>query len=185
MPTLTTTRLTAEQFAEQFADADFCELERGEVIHLMAGGWQHSSISSRVAWLLTDWARRTNAGRVLTNEAGLITARNPDTVRGVDVLYYSFERVPKGREPESFADVPPNLAVEIVGKGQSWQKMTEKAGEYLAIGADRAWIIDPRRQTLHVFRPDEPPQAFGLADTLTDEAVLPGFTCRIAEIFER
>lgn len=148
MSTATSTRLTAEDFERQYADVDFCELERGEVIRLTAGGWRHSWICSKVTWLLTDWARRNNTGRVLTNEAGLITARDPDTLRGVDVMYFSYERVAKGQEPESFPEVPPNLAVEVVGKGQGWKKMTEKAAEYLRMGADRAWIDRPLRHQL-------------------------------------
>jgi Uma2 family endonuclease len=137
-----------------------------------------------VAFLLGNWAREHGLGRVLTGEAGLITGRDPDTVRGVDVLYFSYDRVPKGREPESFAETAPNLAVEIVGKGQGWKKMTEKAAEYLRLGADRAWIIDPRKRTLHVFRPDEPPHEYTEADVIRDDAALPGFSCKVADIFE-
>jgi Uma2 family endonuclease len=184
MSTAIKTRLTAEEFAERFADVDFCELERGEVIRLTAGGWRHSAICFKVAFVLGIWAQQNRLGRVLVNEAGLITGRDPDTVRGVDVLYYSYARVPKGREPQSFADVPPNLAVEVVGKGQGWKKMTEKVGEYLRLGADRAWIIDPSKRTLHVFSPDDPPREYTEADVITDETVLPGFSCKLAEFFQ-
>jgi len=184
VPTLTSTRLTAEQFEQQFADVDFCELERGEVVHLTAGGWRHSAISAKVAMLLGVWAKQSGKGRVLTNEAGVITARDPDTVRGVDVAYFSFDRVPRGREPESFAEVPPNLAVEVIGKGQGWKKMTEKVGEYLRMGVDRAWIIDPLNRTLHVFQPDQPPREYRETDTISDDTMLPGFSCRVGEFFE-
>lgn len=184
MATATKTRLTAEEFERDYADVDFCELERGEVVHLTAGGWRHSSIVTRVTFLLEAWARQSGRGRVLTGEAGLITARSPDTVRGVDVMYFSFERVLRGNEPESFAETAPNLAVEVVGKGQSWKKMTEKAAEYLRLGADRAWIIDPRKRTLHVFRPDEPPREYAEADIIEDDAALPVFSCKVGEFFE-
>lgn len=46
-----------------------------------------------------------------------------------DGEYFSFERVPRGKELKFFAEVAPTLAVEIVGKGQGWKKMTEKAAE--------------------------------------------------------
>ncbi|RJP42042.1 MAG: Uma2 family endonuclease [Phycisphaerales bacterium] len=183
MATATTTRLTAEEFERQFADVDSCELERGEVVRLTAGEWRHSSTCFKVAFLLGDWARTKRTGRVLINEAGLVTSRDPDTVRGVDVAYFSFERVPRGQEPESFVEVPPNLAVEVLGKGQGWKKMAEKVGEYLRIRADRTWIIDPRHRTLHVFSPEDPPRAYAENETVTDEAVLPGFSCRVAEFF--
>lgn len=182
--TATTTLLTAEQFERQYADIGFCELERGEMIQSTAGGWRHSSISFKVGLLLGNWARQHRTGWVLSNGAGVITSRGPDTVRGTDVAYFSFERVPRGKEPESFAGVPPSVAVELVGKGQGWRKMTEKAGEYMRMGVERTWIIDPKTRTLHVFSPDEPPCELGEHDTLTDAAVLPGFSCRVAEFFE-
>lgn len=72
----------------------------------------HSAICFKVAFLLGKWAEANDAGRVLINETGLITSRDPDTVRGLDVVFYSFERVPHGEEPDSFAVVPPNLAVD-------------------------------------------------------------------------
>lgn len=178
-----TSRLRAEEFETRYADVPFCELERGEVVYLTAGGWKHSSISFRVALALGKWAESASTGRVLTNEAGVITSRDPDTVRGIDVAYFSFERVPRGKEPESFAEVAPTLAVEIVGKGQGWKKMTEKAAEYLRMGADRVWIIDPKRNSLHVFTSDQPPREYTENDTIENDPVLPGFACRVAEFF--
>lgn len=178
------TKLTAREFEAQSADVDFCELERGEVVQLTAGGWDHSRICFRIARILGDWAEPGRHGRVLVGEAGIITQNNPDTVRGVDVAYYSYRRLPRGQEPQGFVTVVPTLAVEVVGKGQGWGKMVEKAGEYLAMGADRVWIINPGARTVHVFRPDAEPQRFGEADTLADEAVLPGFSCGVAAIFE-
>jgi len=62
--------------------------------------------------------------------------------------------------------------------------MAEKVGEYLRLGSERAWIIDPRNRTLHVFSPDSPPREYTPADVLTDETVLPGFSCKVSEVFE-
>ncbi len=178
-----TARLSAEEFESRFADTPFCELERGEVIQLTVGGWRHSALCARIAWLLGDWAQRGGAGRVLTGEAGVITARDPDTVRGMDVAYFSFERVPRGQEPESFAEVAPTLAVEVIGKGQGWKKMTEKAAEYLRMGADRVWIIDPKRKSLHVFTSDQPPREYGVGETIEKDTALPGLVLAVTGIF--
>lgn len=181
---LTVTRLTAEEFEREYADADFCELERGEVVRWTAGGWGHSRIGARIAHFLSVWAEAARHGRVLIGEAGLITQREPDTVRGVDVAYFSFERLPTGAEPDGFVTVPPNLAVEIVGKGQGWGKMVEKAGEYLRMGVDRVWIVNSKTRTVHIYCADSDPQRLGEADTLSDPAFLPGFTCKVSAIFQ-
>lgn len=184
MATAIATRLTAEEFEKRYVDVPFCELERGEVIYLTAGGWKHSRISLKVAFLLERWAEKTKRGRVLINDAGLITERDPDTVRGVDVMYFSFQRVPEGKEPEGFAETPPELAVEVVGKKQGWKKMVGKAAEYMAMGAARVWIVDPKARTLHVFAEDEEPKKYDINSTIRDEAILPGFSCKVSEFFK-
>lgn len=39
--------------------------------------------------------------------------------------------------------------------------MTEKAAEYLTMGVDRVWIVDPEKQRVCVLRADIEPQSFG------------------------
>ncbi len=60
--------------------------------------------------------------------------------------------------------------------------MTEKAAEYLRIGADRVWVVDPKRNTLHVFTADQPPREYGENDTIENDPALPGFACRVGEL---
>ena len=120
---------------------------------------------------------------MLSGEAGLLTESEPDTVRGMDVAFVSYKRLPKGRESMSFSKVPPELAVEIVGQKQGWPEMLRKAGEYLHVGVDRVWIIDPATRRLHVIRPDHEPQILEESALVQDAAILPGFRCRVRDFF--
>jgi Uma2 family endonuclease len=176
--------LTAARFAKEYEDVPLCELERGEVVFLTAAGWDHSRIVTQIACALARWASRTRLGRVLTGEAGLVTQHDPDTVRGIDVVFISYKRVPRGKGPSGFLRTPPELAVEVVGKGQGWTKMLEKASEYLELGVDRVWIVDPGARTVNVFRPDGDPLRLTTRETIRDRAILPGFSCRVAAFFE-
>src|SRR5205085_2577926 len=113
----------------------------------------------------------------------IITQRRPDSVRGADVAYYSFKRLPRGKRPSGFFSVAPDLAVEVIGIGKGWDAALKKASEYLSAGAVRVWILDPRGRTLHVLSSDAPPRQLTHRDTIRDAAVLPGFSCRVAEFF--
>lgn len=178
-----TTLLTAEEFERQYADVPFCELVRGEVIELTAGGLRHSRITGRAYFLLESWARALKLGRAYTGDTGLIVDRDPDTVRGADVAYFSFQRLPAEREPVGFSVIPAELVVEVVGKGQGWNEMVEKTGEYLRMGVDRVWLLDSESETLHIYGGNaRPTELAGDAD-VRDEAILPGFTCRVSEFF--
>ena len=179
-----TTLLTAEEFEARYADGPPCELVRGEVVELMAGGLRHSRITGRAYYLLETWAKQTRQGRTYTGEAGLITGRGPETVRGAGVAYFSVPRLPAGREPTGFSKVAPELVVEVVGKGQGWDAMVEKTAEYLAMGVNRVWVLDPEAETLHVFGGDAAPVELQGDDTVREEGILPGFTCRVAQFFQ-
>jgi len=177
------TRISAAEFGRTAARRGPCELIRGEVVALSPGSFSHSAISANVAILLGTWARKKRSGRVLTNEAGIVTERKPDTVRGADVAYFSFKRLPRSETPAGFAITAPELVVEIVGKGQGWRQMVEKAAEYLRMGVGCVWVLDPKTKRLHVFRPDDEPQILEAAATASDAKLLPGFRCRVRDFF--
>ncbi len=178
------TPLSAKVFEKLAADLGPAELERGEVIALSPGGMFHSGLSARVSGLLYQWSQKYRTGQVFTNEAGVVTQRKPDTVRGIDVAYYSFDRLPADETPYGFTDIPPNLAVEIVGKGQGWNKMLEKAGEYLRMGVDLVWIIDPKKRRVCILRSEQEPETLDESGVLADPHVLPRFRCRIADLLQ-
>ncbi len=179
----TRTLMTAEKFEMICDQLGSCDLVRGEVVQLTPAGYQHARITVRATMLLEQWARQTNLGRVLAGEAGMLVESDPDTVRGADVAYISYQRLPKGAEPTGFCATPPELVVEVVGKGQGWREMVEKAGEYLRMGVDRVWIVDPTSQRVHVLRGDAEPTAFSTDQNLSDETTLPGFSCKVSDFF--
>lgn len=179
IPTLT----TAQEFETICRRLGPCELVRGEVVQLSPGGLDHSFSTANVAILLGQWCRANKCGRVLTNEAGIIVDVGPDTVRGADVAYISYSRLPKGSHDAGFLTVPPELVVEIIGKGQGWRDMVEKAGEYLRMGVDRVWILDPDTERVHVFRSDAEPVIVDRDGRIEDADILPGFSIAVSEFF--
>lgn len=79
----------------------------------------------------------------------------------------SAARLPPDRIPEQFISGPPDLAVEILSPGDRWSEVEEKVADYLAAGARRVWLVDPRAD----------------ADILEGEDVVPGFALPLAELF--
>lgn len=176
--------LTYREFVRVTNPDDSCELVRGEVIEMSPGGLDHGRSSARIVFALDAWARSSKLGRTFTNEVGLITERNPDSVRGADVVYYSYERLPRVPEHRTFSAVPPNLVVEVIGRGQSWAMLVEKGAEYLRMGVDRVWLVDADHRTVHVLSKDEPPREYTHDATISDPTVLPEFHAQVSEFFQ-
>jgi Uma2 family endonuclease len=116
---------TVEEFETLSGRIGPCELLQGEVVQLSPGGFRHNDITSNIHGLLWQWAKRGKTGRALTNETGIVVESDPDTVRGADVLFISFTRLPRGETFSGFLTTPPELVAEVIGKGQGWADMVE------------------------------------------------------------
>ncbi len=175
--------ITAEQFVEMTFDAPV-ELVRGEIIEMARPGLRHGTVCSNVHHPVKSWSRSTNLGIVATNDTGVVTERNPDTVRGPDLLYISRERLPGGVVTSGILEIAPDLAIEVLSPSDVWKDVLEKISEYFAAGGRAVWVVDPEDKTVHVFRPDAKPRKLSGVDVLESRDVLPGFSCQVAQFFE-
>ena len=175
--------ITAEQFVEMTFDAPV-ELVRGEILEMARPGMRHGVVCGNAYDPLKAWSRSTQRGLVAINDTGVITERDPDTVRGPDVLYISRERLPLGEVPTTILSVAPDLAVEVFSPHDVWKDILEKVTEYFEAGVREVWVVDPEDRAVHVFRPDSKPRKLTGADILESPDVLPGFSCQVAKFFE-
>jgi Uma2 family endonuclease len=173
--------ITAEEFAH-FPDLGSCELLEGRIVHLSPAQPFHGLVEVRLSSRLFIYADTTGRGHVLGGEVGLWARRNPDTVRGADLLFISRERYAR-RNPRGFLDVPPELVVEVLSPDDRYGEVMEKLQEYLALGVDLVWIVDPERRYVLAYRSMLEVERFGEGDVLADDEILPGFSLPVAELF--
>src|SRR5262245_16577918 len=126
--------LTAEEFmAADLGEGTF-ELVRGEVIEVPPPMPEHGAVCGNVSGVLWDYGRRSGYGYVLSNDAAVLTERDPDTVRGADVAFYSHARWPRSDVGKTLPPVPPDLAVEVYSPSNRRGAMSRKVTEYLVAG---------------------------------------------------
>lgn len=174
--------LTAEELW-QHGPSTPGELIRGTFVDMPPTGHPHGSIEANVAGELRAFVRRRRLGKVMTGEIGIITQRDPDTVRGADVAYVSKERLARAKS-DGYLDVAPDLVVEVVSPNDRWTDINEKVDEYLACGVRAVWIIDPRTERITCYRPSSALRIYGKDDALTEPDLLPGFSVPVRELFE-
>ncbi len=186
MATVSTPKMTAEEFYDwanrpENADKMF-ELDRGEVVEMPPPGELHGTICAWVASLLWQFAVRRGRGRVTSNDTGLVVNRDPDTVRGVDVMFFDASAPLSGVEAGYPRSIPA-VAVEVLSPTDRWGQVQLRVKQYLAFGVPLVWVIDPMDFTVTVFRPGEMQRVLEESDELTGNGVLPDFTCRVADLF--
>ncbi|MGO9918171.1 MAG: Uma2 family endonuclease, partial [Isosphaeraceae bacterium] len=115
MATVTTTRpMTAEEFmAADLGEGNF-ELVRGEVVEVPPAMPEHGRLCGDASYVLETYGRQSGRGFALSNDSAVLTERDPDTVRGAGVCFYSHARWPRSEVGTHLPPVPPDVAVEVV-----------------------------------------------------------------------
>lgn len=182
MATIATKPITVDEF-EQMMFEHPVDLVKGEILEMPPAGSQHGRMALNVGFLLESWCRAGNHGLVMGNDAAIVVAFNPDTVRGADISFLGRARVPKDGLPEGALRIPPDLVVEVQSPFDRPNDVTDKVSEYLAAGVREVWVVNGTHRHVDVYRPDGGPKRFTNADTISSADVLPGFSCPVAEIF--
>lgn len=176
--------ITAEQFATRPDPGYPEELVRGRIVRMTPPGTRHGQICLRMACFLGKYTDEFDLGQAVCNDSGIITQRDPDSVRGADLSYYSYNRIPKGQMPVSYPAVAPELVVEVRSPSDRWTKVLVKVGEYLEAGVGAVCVLDDASRTAQIYEADQPVRILNEADELTFPGLLPGFAVAVRRFFE-
>ena len=177
--------LTAEQFAQRPDPGYPEELVRGKIVPMPMPKPRHGQICGRAYRLFDTYIDTRDLGHLLPNDTGVITERGPDTVRGADISFYGYTRVPKGPLPDRYLDTPPDLVLEVLSPSDRWPNVLAKVAEYLDAGTTVVIVLDDDRRLAHLYRADTAPSIFGAEDELTIPDLFgDDFRIKVARFFE-
>ena len=174
--------ITGEELA-RMGNIGRCELVEGKIMPMSPTGYEHGEIENAVGAELRAFVRPRKLGKVLVGEVGIYVRRGPDTVRGADAIFISHERYTQ-KQSDSYLDVAPVLVVEILSPNDTWAEVMQKLREYFGIGVRLIWIIDSTARTVFAYRSITDVREFTEQDDLSGDDVLPGFTMKVANLFE-
>ena len=174
--------ITGEELLEM-GDIGPCELIEGRIVPMAPTGDEHGSYESNFDYLLRSFVEPRKLGKIRVGEVGIYIRRNPDTVRGADVIFISTERYAQ-KKSSGFLDVAPDLVVEILSPNDKWTEVTQKLREYFAIGVRLVWVADPQARCVYAYRSLTDVREFTENDELPGDEVLPGFLVKVAQLFE-
>ena len=178
MPTTAIKRLTVEEYERRSdpGDGTTDELLDGRVVSRPLPGARHGIVCGRAGRALGGHAERT--GGVASLRCGLIVGRNPDSVPAPDVLLW---RTPPA-DIDCWPDVPPAVVVEVVDGDEPYHHIHRKVLLYLRFEVPWVWVVAPLCESVTEYRAGRA-AVLGVADALDGGDVLPGFSCRVADLF--
>lgn len=155
-----------------------CELIDGRIVFMSPAGDEHAILESNLGFEL----RQQRLGRVMTGEVGIYIRRNPDRVRGADIVFISYTKLPK--PTGKFLEVAPELVIEIMSPHDRWQEVRQKLEDYFSVGVEQVWVVEPGNRKVLVYHSSTDLQEFGEGDVLAGQGILEGFALEISALFD-
>jgi Uma2 family endonuclease len=147
-----------------------------------------SGVENFVAFRLTAHDPTGRVSRVFPASLGYQCFQNvvddPDRMRKPDctvVLSSRINALPVA-DP-GFMPIVPDLAVEVVSKNDVYEDVIRKVREYREAGFPLVWVVDPLDRTVTVYPNPGKPFILTEEDEIRAESALPGFVCRVSELF--
>lgn len=160
-------------------DGDRFELVNGELKEKEMGAlasWVGNKIGAKL-----DAYTEQRGGFAFGDGASYRCYDDPEQIRKPDASYIRPGRLLE--IPEGFLEISPDLAVEVVSPTDRYREVEEKAEEFLEAGVVLVWVVNPSNRSVRIFRRDTMPVQLGPNDELTAEDIMPGFRCRVADLF--
>jgi Uma2 family endonuclease len=144
-------------------------------------------VAVRLAQCLDVHCEEHNLGCVVDAECGYqCFPWQPSRVRRADVSFIGIDRLPSpDQRSRGYVTIPPDLAVEVVSPNDRVSALDENVDEYLRAGVRLVWIINPEILTVQVLRGDGSVNRLRAADELSGEDVIPGFRCKVDDLFPK
>lgn len=177
--------------AKPYTPLDLLALSEGDVYELVDGnlrekkmGAESSLIAAELIGILLAFVRPSKSGFLFADGLGYrCFAEFPDDVRKPDISFVRSDRFERGRLPKGFLPFAPDLAVEILSPGDLAIEVDQKVEQFLNAGTQLFWIVNPAIRTVRVHQADRTVRVLYAEDELDGGSVLPGFRCRVAELF--
>lgn len=145
-------------------------------------GVSHSEICVQLVLLLGTFVRRRKLGQIFDSSIGFRLSSK--ILLSPDVSFVSHARLAAITiAPEKFLYGAPDLTVEVLSPSDSRKVIEGKVDKYFEHGTRLAWVVDPRRASVTVHEADGVTKLTGPTARLTGGVVLPGFKCKLSDIF--
>ena len=165
-------------------DENLFEIVNDERQELEPMGAFENLFASELCCLIANFARPNKLGKA-TTETLFVLQHQPRLQRRPDIAFVSRKKMREHRILRTSAwDVVPDLAVEIVSPTNFADEIDTKLVDYFAAGVGQVWVIYPETRRLYVHESLQVARGYSEDDLVDAAPVLPGFTFRLADLFD-
>jgi Uma2 family endonuclease len=184
--------ITATQ-SKRYTPADLLSMPDGNRYELIDGQLVEKNMSFWSGYVAGELRRRLSE-HCRPNKLGWVVPegvtyqcfpRHPERVRKADTSFIRADRLSLAQATaEGHLPIAPDLGIEIVSPNDLAYDVDAKAHELLEAGVLLVWVVNPVAREIQVRHPDGSGVILGENDELSGENVVPGFRCRVGDLFQ-
>ena len=158
------------------------ELVDGKIIVMGPSDYLSEEVIATLVRLLGNWVVPRRLGRVTGSSAGFKLPNSTNDLRAPDVTFVRAERL--RRSPRDFANLVPDLMVEVKFKSDRIPPLEEKIQQFLALGTEIRMLVDPDKEVVTIYyRDGRPPNVLRNNNMITIPELLPGWELAVSELW--
>jgi Uma2 family endonuclease len=176
--------MTDEELMRFCAANETLRVERepnGEILVMTPAGWNTSKMNQRIGRILDEWAEQDGRGYVTDSNGGYTL---PDgSMRAPDAAWVARRRIDTltAEQRASFVPVCPDFILEIRSPSDSLREL--KMEQWIANGAEVAWLVDPIERAVTVYRPGAEPELHANPSSVQGTGPIAGFELVLARVW--
>jgi Uma2 family endonuclease len=155
----------------------------GELIVMPPAGSKTGMRNADLTYQLTAWAKKDRSGISFDSSTGFTLPNR--AMLSPDAAWIKRERWDSltKDEQEGFAPLCPDFVVEIRSRSDNLPPLESKMQEYISNGALLAWLIDPLKHRVYVYKPDQGVKVLENPEVVSGDPLLSGFDLRLSQLW--
>ncbi len=185
--TLTMAPMTDEEFSEFCSEHPdfFFEMSAGGELIIMPPNYTLAGIrNGKIGFQLEAWTLRDGTGVASDSSTGFVLPNGAR--RSPDAAWTALGRV-RQMDPRDMArywHLCPDFVIELRSPFDRLPVLRDKMREWISNGAQLAWLIDPERRAVEIFRPAGEPETRLQQEKIEGEGPVAGFTLHLRPVWD-
>ncbi|MCC6540047.1 MAG: Uma2 family endonuclease [Bryobacterales bacterium] len=183
--TLYLPQLTEEEFlewGERFSDFQLEYTADGELMIIPGTSMETGGRNAEVSRQLGNWARNDGRGRAYDSSTSFLLPNGAR--RSPDAAWVSTSRRAAAKRPgQQFPVLAPDFVIELKSPSDRLRKLSVKMEEWIENGVQLAWLIDPERRAITIYRPGREPETLLNLSQAEGEGPVAGFILELAPVW--
>jgi len=173
-----------EAFVNEHPDLFFEMTASGELIIMPPAHSKTGARNAKIVSQLNTWAEQDEGGTAFDSSTGYVLPNRAR--RSPDASWVANDRIRSlpPREQDRYYHLAPDFAIDLRSDTDRLTTLREKMREYTDNGTPLAWLIDPMRRVVEIYRTGREPEVRKDPRTIEGEGPVAGFVLNLQRVLE-